>query len=169
MKFADAIALHERIAKEMIAAAENITPERWMAPRAEGKWSPAEVVEHVSLAYDVMLSELAGGSPMRIKTKAWQRLILRFTMVPKIMRGGGFPSGARSPREIRPASANSDQRDAIASFRKRATEFDEAVARAHQSGGRVRLTHAYFGKMSLVDSVTLLARHLEHHMKQLRP
>lgn len=168
MKFADAASLHQRVMQDMVSAAESVPADRWTTPRAEGKWSPAEVLEHVSLAYHVMSNELAGGPPMRIKTKAWQRLLLRFTMVPKIMRGDGFPSGARSPKEIKPATANANQREAIDAFKKRAADFDVAVARAQDSGRRVRLTHAYFGAMTLVDSVTLLARHLEHHVKQMR-
>jgi uncharacterized damage-inducible protein DinB len=167
MKWTDITELHLRVARDAAAAAQRIPPDKWMRPRADGKWSPAEVVEHVNLAYDAFLQELAGGAPMKVKTKAWQRVLLRFTMVPKILRGGGFPKGARAPRETRPESPNPDQAAAVASFTKRAAEFEKAVARARDSGKRVRLTHAYFGAMTLEHSVVLLARHLEHHARQL--
>lgn len=159
--------IHLDAAADLAASAERIPSERWMLPRAEGKWSPAETVEHLVLAYDTLLRELAGGPGMALRTKLWQRVLLRFTMVPKLLRGGGFPAGARSPRETRPQSANPDQGAAITGFRDRASQFDAEVAAAMSSGRRVLLTHAYFGKAGLAEAMLLCARHVQHHQKQL--
>ena len=151
---------------DLASAAEQVPGEKWLAPRAVGKWSPAEVVEHLNLAFDVLLRELAGGAGMKVRTKLWQRVLLRFTTVPRILRGRGFPKGARAPKEMRPALTSVDQGAAIAGFRDRAARFEAEATAAHQSG-RVRLTHAYFGKSSIKNSVLLVARHIQHHRQQL--
>src|SRR4051812_21677037 len=114
MKWTDVQKLHDRVVDGLASAAERVPDAKWRVARAEGKWSPAEVVEHVSLAYDVFMRELGGGPGMHIKAPLWMRVLLRFTMMPKIMRGGGFPAGARAPREVRPAPPTLDQAAAIA-------------------------------------------------------
>lgn len=167
MRWPEIRQIHLDAAAELAASAERIPPERWMSPRAEGKWSPAETVEHLALAYDALLRELAGGPGMAVRTKLWQRVLLRFTMIPKLLRGGRFPAGARAPRETRPQSANPDQKAAVAGFRERAAQFDAQVAAAMTSGRRVRLTHAYFGKAGVAEAMLLCARHVQHHQKQL--
>ena len=159
--------IHLDAAAELVASAERIPAERWMLPRAEGKWSPAEVVEHLTLAYDIILRELGGGPGMMVRTKLWQRIMLRFTLIPKLLRGEGFPAGARAPRETRPQSANPDQKAAVAGFRDRAARLDADVAAAITSGRRIRLTHAYFGSAGLGEAMLLCARHVQHHQKQL--
>ena len=167
MNWDDAYKLHTGAAADFAEAAARIPGDLWVVPREEGKWSPAEIVEHVSLAYDVLLRELAGGPGMAIRTKAWQRLLLKLTMVPGLLRGKPFPKGARSPRETRPALTTTDQAAAISSFRERAARFDAAALEAHRSGRRVRLTHAYFGSASLRHATILCARHVQHHRNQL--
>ena len=163
MKWDEVIALHDRAAAEFAADAERVDAGRWLTPRAEGKWSPAEVVEHLNRTYDVLLRELAGHGGMAIRTKWWQRILLRFTIVPKILRGDGFPSGARAPRETRPELTTTDQRALVDAFRDRARRFAGETVRAR--GGK--LTHAYFGRAPIERSVLLCARHIEHHAKQL--
>lgn len=159
--------LHEEAVADVARAAERIPLEHWLAPRAEGKWSPAEVVEHLTLAYDVLLRELAGGAGMRLKVKFWQRVLLRFTVLPRILRRGDFPKGVRAPREIRPATANPDPAAALTTFREHAARFAAAVDAARSSGRRVRLTHPYFGHGGVEEALLLCARHLQHHRRQL--
>jgi len=168
MRWPEIRQIHLDAAAEVAASAERIQTEQWMLPRAEGKWSPAEIVEHLTLAYDVFLRQLEGGPGMMVRTKLWQRIMLRFTLIPKLLRGEGFPAGARAPRETRPQSANPDQKAAVAGFRDRAARLDAGVAAAMTSGRRVRLTHAYFGSSGLGEAMLLCARHLQHHEQQLR-
>jgi len=159
--------LHSQAAAEVVSAAGRVPVEKWLVPRAEGKWSPAEIVEHLSLAYDVIVRELAGGAGMTIRTKLWQRVMLRLTIMPKLLRGEAFPSGTRSPREIRPVTASPDQTAAITSLRDRAARFEAAVADAQRRHPRTGLTHAYFGRSTIDNAVLLCARHVQHHHKQL--
>ena len=167
MNWEDVMQLHNTAAQELLSTAERVPAQKWLVPRAEGKWSPAEVVEHLNLAYDVFMRELGGEPGMQIRTKLWQRVLLKVTMVPRILAGRGFPVGARAPRETRPALTSTDQGAAIAAFRDRAGRFEVAAAEAQSGRPRTRLTHAYFGRMSLRDSVLICARHIQHHQKQL--
>jgi uncharacterized damage-inducible protein DinB len=167
MNWETAHKLHVDAAADFADAAARVPADAWLKPREEGKWSPAEIVEHISLAYEVLLREIAGGPGMAIRTKAWQRVLLKLTMVPGLLRGKPFPKGARAPRETRPTLTTTDQTAAIASFRDRARRFDAAAVEAQKSGRRVRLTHAYFGVASLRNAMILCARHIQHHRKQL--
>src|SRR5215212_598738 len=103
MNWSEVRELHERAAGAAVAAAQRIPPERWAVPIAEGKWTPAEIVEHLTLTYDVFLKQLRGDGGMKIRTAMWMRLVLRAFMMPGILRGKGFPKGARAPREVRPS------------------------------------------------------------------
>ncbi len=167
MDWNEAERLHAAAVSDLASAAERVPEPRWRAARAEGKWSPAEIVEHLSLTFDVLLRELEGGGGMKILTKPWQRILLRITMAPRILRGGAFPKGTRAPRELRPAMPSLDQRAAIAAFREKAARFSDAAAKARAARPRTRLTHPYFGRSSLANAFVLAARHIEHHRKQL--
>ncbi|HUP46918.1 MAG TPA: DinB family protein [Thermoanaerobaculia bacterium] len=158
--------MHGEAASALADTAEKLAGARWLTPRAEGKWTPAEIVEHLNLSYETLLRELAGGKGMQVRTKLWQRLLLRFTLMPKLLRGGKFPL-ARAPRETRPAAANPDPVSAIAAFRERSLRLDALAAEVVASGRRRKLTHAYFGSASVPKAVLLCARHVQHHQKQL--
>ncbi len=167
MKFEEARSIHADAVAGLLATAVAVPEARWKLPRAEGKWSPAETLEHLAVTYDVLQRELDGRGPMKVVTKPWQRLLLRVTVVPRILRRGLFPSGARAPREVRPQMPATGQRAAIAAFRETSDRFivSAIAARANRPG--TRLTHAYFGRASLTYSLLLVARHIEHHTKQL--
>lgn len=167
MNWETARRIHADAVAELIATAETIPAHAWMTPRAEGKWSPAEIVEHLNLAYEVLRSELAGGSGMRVRTKWWQRILLRFTILPKIIRGEPFPTGVRAPREIRPTAVTPDRAVAIATFRERAAYFEREAADAERLRPRFRLKHPYLGNLSVRDAVAICGRHIAHHRTQI--
>ncbi len=167
MKWPDVERIHSDAAADLVAAAERVPPEKWLIPRGEGKWSPAEVVEHLNLAYDVLLAELAGGKGLQVRTKFWLRMYLRLVYMPRLMRGGPFPEGVRAPRELRQPVANPDQSSAIAGFRDRAARMISGASAAIADGRKVLLTHPYFGKSPLPDGVLFCARHIQHHRKQI--
>ena len=159
--------LHASAAAELADTAAAIPSNRWLEPRHPGKWSPAEIVEHLTLAYDTLLREIDGGGGMQIRTKLWQRVLLRLTLVPRLLRGAPFPANARAPRETRPSVSDPDQSAAVARFRERAAKLEASADSAVASRRRVRLTHAYFGSSALPEAMLLCARHVQHHQKQL--
>jgi len=166
MQWSEALQHHSEAAAELLRGAGGVAPERWSEPLGVGKWTPAQVVQHLILAYEAMLRELSGGPGMRVRTRRWQRLVLRWTVLPRLLRSGEFPR-ARAPRETVPADSPTDQGEAMEAFRRRAAEFEEAVRMARSRRPRATLVHAYFGPMVLRDVVVLCGWHILHHRSQL--
>ena len=162
-RWSEALRIHGSSIAAFAAAAEAVEPEAWDRPRAEGKWSPAQITEHLIRTYDVLLIEVGGGAGMKVRTRLWMRLFLRLTLMPRLLRGGRFPARSPAPPEIRPSKEPPDQQSGIALFRQRAREF-EAAAQGRPDG---RMTHAYFGALRLADGLVFCARHLDHHRAQL--
>jgi hypothetical protein len=165
--WSEAFACHGSAVSSFASAAEAVEPTLWHVPRAAGKWSPALVTGHLIRTYEVLIDELAGGPGMRILLPAWKRLFLRLTLMPKLLRGDGFPRRAPAPPEIRPTEAPPDPQSGAALFRQRAQEFETAVQNARVRRPRARITHAYFGAAPLAKAVLFCARHIEHHQGQL--
>lgn len=163
----DALELHRRAAERVAATAEALSDEAWNAPWAPGKWSPAIIVDHLCRTYDVLLAELAGGPGMRVRTGRLFRLVARFVIVPRLLRGASFPAGARAPRETRPSPQLRERHEALAELREKAAAVDEAMRRRRRERPDAVVTHAYFGPAPLAQSLVLCARHLEHHQRQL--
>jgi uncharacterized damage-inducible protein DinB len=166
-RFSQALAFHRSVAVAFAAAAEEVAPEAWHRPRAEGKWSPAQITDHLIQTYDVVVRELDGGEGMRIRTPFLARMLLRMTVMPRLLRGGRFPERAPAPPELRPSKTPAGQPDAVALFRQRAAEFEAAAERARTNNPRAGITHAYFGRASLPKSVVFCARHIDHHRAQI--
>ena len=59
----DALAANRAAVLELVAAAER-SAATWTAPRAPGKWSPSQVVEHVLRGLDGAANAFSGG-PIR--------------------------------------------------------------------------------------------------------
>ena len=157
---------HAAALQEYRAAATVLNGGSWMAPLAPGKWSPAEITAHVSEAYRVLASELAGASGMALRGSKLQRLVLRHTMLPRLLSGKPFPSGVRAPRETRPTDVIVDSVLALTTLGRLAEQFTRNLT--EKCGDRhVRLTHAYFGPMTARQALQLCIMHTRHHARQL--
>jgi DinB superfamily len=165
-RWSRALALHRSASAAFADAAKAVAPGAWHLPRAEGKWSPAQITDHLIQTYDVLLRELQGGSGMRVRTRFLQRMFLRLTLMPRLMRGARFPERVPAPPEIRPTGAPGQQ-DGIALFRRRAAELEATAQQVLAQVPRARLTHAYFGPSSVANGVLFCARHIEHHRAQI--
>jgi hypothetical protein len=171
-----ALALHRAAAAAYAAAARAAAarPAVWSTPVAEGKWSPAQITLHLVLAFEAVAREIREGVPMALRTTAWQRLLLRFTILRRLLRGGRFPRGARSPREARPPVPAEgpvpveDGAVLIARFEALADGVEALLRqRVESDAGKVRLTHPYFGRLPAAQTVYISARHIDHHRGQL--
>jgi hypothetical protein len=157
---------HSAAVDEFIMSATRCPADAWMRPISPGKWTPAEVTSHVAEAYRVLRAELAGAPGMRMLGSRMQRLVLRYTMLPRLLAGRPFPSGVRAPRETRPREIVEDPVAALDALKGLAEAFtQEMTSRANQ--GTIRLTHAYFGPLSPRQGLQLLTVHTRHHARQL--
>jgi hypothetical protein len=160
------LADHTKAVEDYVTAAERLSVQAWMRPLAAGKWTPAEVTSHVTEAYRVLRAELAGSSGMRLLGSRFQRLILRHTVLPRLLRGRPFPHAVRAPRETRPREVVDDPEIALCTL----TDLTETFAQELTSKAarqNVCLTHAYFGPLSAQQGLRLLTVHTRHHARQL--
>ena len=163
--FSEAVALHRAAVEECVAAFAAVPFDAWNRPLAPGRWSPAEIAEHLAIAYGPPLAELSGGTGFTVRVAWWKRRALRWGVLPEILNGG-FPAGAPAPREIRPRRAASSPAEASRTLCANAERFLATLAEA-RTDRRVRLTHPYFGKLRPAQTVMLLTSHALHHRRQL--
>ncbi|MGH7662686.1 MAG: DinB family protein [Gemmatimonadaceae bacterium] len=157
---------HAAAVSEFVSAATALPENAWHAPRAEGKWSPAQITEHLSLAFAAALSELDGGRGVRMRGSRLRRLLLRRLLLPRLLTGATFPAGVRSPSEARPGDVTASRREGLDRMTLLARRFEEQASR---SSGRdaMRVTHPYFGALPALQGLRFSAAHIRHHKAQL--
>jgi hypothetical protein len=159
----EALREHRQALVDFIAAARGVGDEAWNAPRAAGKWSPAQVAEHLRLTYVMLRAELAGKGGFRVRSKWWQRPLFRLLFASRILRTGRFPQGAPAVREVRPGDGPFDRHELLERLQGEGERF-----LADMGSPSVRaLSHPFFGKMPLDKSLRLATRHLRHHEVQV--
>lgn len=157
-----------RAALEAYAAAVRALDEGgWTRPIAEGKWTPAEITEHLALTYRAFLQELSGGEAMRMKVRGIKLRLLRWLLLPHMLFHRTFPKGAVAPREVRPEGGGADHEAALAGLLELGERCEAAIEQARHRPGAV-VTHPYFGGIPVVRAWRFGAVHLEHHTRQLR-
>src|SRR4051812_4339397 len=112
------LADQSRAVDEFFHRAAQVEPARWNKPRAHGKWSPAQEVKHVIIAYEAFTRDLLGGMPLRIVGTPFKRRIWRLYGLTWILRLGRIPRGAKATREMRPTETEYDQAELLAEFRE---------------------------------------------------
>ena len=162
-----AIVLHRQAISEVVRVVEGQDPGAWLVAVRPGKWSPAEIAQHLVLSYEVPLEELGGGTGFAVVLPWWKRAGLRWTVLRRIL-DGRFPRGAPAPREARPTSTAPSPAEAARTLGESAALFERRLAEAHAERA-VRLTHSYFGKLTAPQILMLLGVHAAHHRSQFPP
>ena len=163
----EAIARHYPAATAFSTTARLIDSESWFAPMTEGKWSPAQVAEHLSQTYQVVIRELRGEKGIRIRSPWLLRQVLRQTVLRSIYRKRKLPKGARAPSEIAPRVVDATQQQAMEKLGRLAREFEAAARTAETLPGR-KLTHHIFGQIDVLPGIDFIAIHIEHHHRQIQ-
>lgn len=161
-----ASAAHRRSVEQFLDHARRVPESVWETPLSPGKWSPAQVAEHLRLTYEVIGGEMAGGSGLRVRTSWWLRMILRLRYLPRILARGEIPGGALAPREIRPAPGPFDREPLLAALEAAASSAEAAIT---GDGGRRAsgITHHVFGRLSPAEAIRFATVHNEHHTRQI--
>ena len=155
---------HREALAAFIATVEGLPLDRWNAPQAAGKWSPAEIAEHLRMTYATVMAELAGGSGFRLRTKPWLRWFLRLTYLPRILRSGRFPKGIQATREVRPGAGPYDRDQLLSTLRRDGERFLDMVAAAPRGS---TFTHPFLGSLPLRDGMRFASHHVRHHHAQV--
>ncbi len=157
---------HRDAVNRFVAAVSALPAERWTEPAAPGKWSPAELTEHLSMTYDGVLRELAGGPGIRVRFTGLKLFMVRLVVMRRFLGQGIVPPGVRAPKEVVPVSANPDRTAALARFQSRAADFEREIG-SRLADRKGRVTHPFFGRLTMAQGLRFAEVHLRHHTKQV--
>ena len=147
-------------------ATEGMSDEQ-LAWHLEGKWSSANVLEHLSMAFSGtakgMSRMLAAGKP-DCRPSTAKDILLLLTVV----KAGYFPPGRPAPAMVVPKGIS--PQEAMRSIRENLVAVDAAIAQCEERfGGRIKLlTHPVLGPLTAREWRRFHFVHTRHHMKQIR-
>ncbi len=151
----------------MLTSATAGMTEEQLGWHPEGKWSTAQILEHLcktysgtSLGYE---KALGANRPLTTATSALQQQVARFVL----LQVGYFPPGRKSPERVLPKgegnglSALGHARHELAKMVQTQTEAEHAFA-----GVKV-LDHPVLGPLTPEQWAKFHFVHAKHHMKQI--
>jgi hypothetical protein len=159
---------HRAALAAFVATVEALDEAAWHAHPEPGKWSPAQVAEHLRLTYLVVLAELEGTGGFRVRTRWWQQRLFRFLYLRRILDRGVFPRGVPAVREIRPGEGPFERAAAVAGLRAEGERFLRAVVAAAGRPG-VTVTHPFLGQVEVLPGLRFATQHIRHHHGQVLP
>ena len=157
-----ALAANRDAVDQMIRAGEQ-SGAAWIAPRAPGKWSPSQIVEHVARGLEEA-ANIADGRPSKVSMPpAVIRAISRF-FFKRVLRKAAFPNGTKAHKAVNPASGPATPAEGRIRLETAHQKFDE-VCRRIAADGRPMTT--WFGSVPVQDFVRFIELHTLHHSKQM--
>ena len=160
---------HADAVREFIDRVNAIADARWLTPRAEEKWTPAQETQHLILTYDAIGRDLRGEATMALRGTPWRRWLWRTIGMPSILWRRRIPVAVRAPREARPEWIVTPRADLVPRLESRARDFEALFALAWRGEPRRRMTHPLFGTVGLDQAIRLIAVHTRHHAAFLPP
>lgn len=133
---------------------------------AEGKWSPAEVLEHLTIAFSSTSRHLkkclAVGNPSATPPSLRHRAA-RFLIV----RLGYFPPGRKAPEFTNPTGAPPGQ--AVENIKRELAIMDEVITECEERfGSRIAIAnHPILGPLNVQGWRKFHYVHTRHHMRQI--
>ncbi len=156
---------HESLAAYLEAAGK-LTEEAWTRPWSPGKWTPAEITEHLALLYEALLRELRTGEGIRIRVHGWRQKMLRTIVLPHILFHRSIPLRVRGPREVCPGAPRAPREALLHVLRELGERCEAELDRARLAGAG-HLTHPFFGRLEPVKAMRFIAAHMDHHRAQV--
>ena len=160
--------MHKQMAKLHSGVSSAISEARIedLVRRPDGKWSAAEILEHLNLTYlgtiKTLERRLAGGkglAPSGRSAKRWQRLA--------VTRLGFFPPGRKSPERVVPRGAPIQQ--IIAEILGNLVRMDELITECERRFPEREpiAEHPILGQMTATEWRRFHFTHGRHHVKQV--
>ena len=148
---------------ELVAATERAGAS-WTKPRAPGKWSPSQVVEHVARIMEES-ANVADGRPSRFPTMHFLlRPILRILFFKRTLRKNEFPK-MKAIDAFVPIAGPGTPADGRDRLQGAITLFDQACRARAASGQKVAST--IFGGVPVADFARFQELHVRHHIMQM--
>lgn len=156
----------KRLQQEIATAVAGLSTEQ-MSRHPPGKWSAAEVLEHLYLTYTGTIKGFervaAAGKPLATVSSWSQR---RRALI--VVGFGYFPSGRESPPVVRPRGV--PQEKVLGEIGAKIAEMDDIIRRCEESLGlrRKLLDHPILGPLTGREWRKFHLVHGRHHVKQIR-
>jgi hypothetical protein len=153
--------------ESMVTSATSGMTEDQLTWRPEGKWSAADILEHLTKTYMGTTrgyeKAITVGRSLATSSQP-KRAIARFTL----LKLGYFPPGRKSPERVVPTLSWSG-REALANLRAELAKMIDAQHQAEQKHPAYKpiMDHPILGPMSPVEWARFHYIHARHHMKQI--
>jgi hypothetical protein len=149
---------------ELMAASERSAGPNWTKPSGPGKWSPAQIVEHVARAFETS-ADVAAGKPSMFPTMPRiVRPLARVAFFNRTLKSGKFPKAKTNPA-MNPERGSATVDEARVRLNDAVAKFD-AASRALVAQGR-SMSHPIFGNVGVAEYAHFQAIHTRHHVKQM--
>ncbi len=165
----DEIKYHQSVVEAFIRCAEKVPDEHWNTSRTPGTWTPSQEVTHLERTYREYVIELRRGPDVTPETFPPQREVFRVKILPRVLKGNWFPTGAVSPDPVKPDEISLEKAQQLTGLGKRVAEFENTIIEIASSHPERQVRHPYFGALGLIELSRVLAEHTRHHMKKLQP
>ena len=160
------LAANRAAVDELLATAERAGAQ-WTTPRTPGKWSPAQVVEHVARSLEEA-GNVVAGKPSKLPSLPGFIRPLAGWFLRRVVRTGNFPK-AKTNRAMNPTGSTSGVPATPADARARldsAFATFERECKARVAAGRPVESPA-FGVVSVEEYARFTELHTRHHTKQI--
>lgn len=158
-----ALAASKEAVDQLASTGERAGP-AWTAPRAPGKWSPSQIVEHVARALEESANVAAGRPSKFPKLPAVLHPVVRGLLFKRVLKKAAFPK-AKTNKAMNPASGPATPAEGRVRLETAHKTFDEACRQLASRGERMRTTT--FGAVGVEDYVRFMEIHTRHHGKQM--
>jgi hypothetical protein len=165
MELEAALADHHAAVEAFIAAARAMSARQWTTPRAPGKWTPAQIVEHLAITYEWGV-ELVKGTPPGGGAPFFMRPIIRRMFVIPSLKAGRFTRAAKTLKIFEPSAAPPASAVVLPRLESAVASFETAI-RSGRPGASQALNHPLFGSIPATEYLQLQSIHARHHHAQL--
>ena len=148
---------------DLVAAADHAGAV-WTTPRAPGKWSPSQVVEHVARIMEES-ANVAAGRPSKFPTISFLlRPIVRLLVFKRTLWRKAFPK-MKAIDAFVPAAGSPTPAEGRVRLQGALTSFEQACRARAASGQDVEST--IFGAVPVADFARFQELHVRHHVQQM--
>jgi len=158
-----ALAANRDAIAELLAAADR-SGASWTTPRAPGKWSPSQLVEHVARTFDESATMISGARSKFPALPFFLRPVARTFLFNRVLRNGTFPK-AKTNKAMNPQSGPTTTAEARARLEGAVARFDRECRLCAQQGGAV--ASSTFGRVTVGEYVKFMETHVRHHCRQM--
>lgn len=161
----DVIAENRRATDQFLRTAGQVPPAHWAQPVSPGKWSPAQIVDHIAVTTEVALKAI-NGDPSMGSIPKFLRFLPRKLGFDPVIKKGRFPEKQRGPAVFAPSTGHPSYDVSVERLNKAIAALETHV-RGLMAQNQHSFEHSFFGRVSIADYIRFGTLHTQHHERQL--